>query len=466
MTQGGDWAGFEYSVLRRALDDVEVMEWAAAVLGATDFTDAGAGWLWNRMALDHASTGERLDLDALEAEIRALPEEAQGKELAQHGINKIREASPAARFRSLARAIQARARKINAMRAIQRAVTSFDKGKDETAFQALERAIASTKTEGAPVPVAKPLIPASYADLMRHSKDRGGRIPTGLFALDRAIDGLAKKEVGLLIGGTGKGKSAVCVNMGYAAIKHQRRVLYLDTENGEEITTMRFISRFTQIPYRALENDALDRGQRAILDSWLGVNRGWLADQLRVIYLDYMEVTWKELGAAIGRTVQRGFAPDMIIMDSPDHLLLPDNRTARWEQFAELANGIKALAQKHNVAFWGTSQISGDYEDKIATTQAIADSKQKGRNASLVISVNMVPKRRNGGAPEGEEGGDGFEPRNQRRRPKPSENVEEYDMSMYVAKARNRRARFLVPLVPDLSRMTIKAPPGGLDTAE
>jgi replicative DNA helicase len=221
-------------------------------------------------------------------------------------------------------------------------------------------------------------------------------IPTGMLALDYHIDGLGKGEVGLIMGVSGAGKSILATNLAQGALKARWQapnakfnVWHIDTENGERIVKCRHLSRFTGVPSRALEKNKLTTQQERRIDSWLERNDGWLSEQLFIYPAEYLGTSIEDIERELAHLEAGGHMPDIIIFDSPDHLAQSERKgEARWEKFAEIYNRIRALAKRYNVAIWCITQARLEYEGKIATQAAVADSKQKTRLAHITLSIN------------------------------------------------------------------------------
>lgn len=428
------WSRIELAVLHRLLTDPGALAYAMPVLSGIKWGTPGAQWIWDKIESSFDDTGEAPSIDVLRAGTPDAPTKDGLREDLKTCLPLLVSVQPTPAIRADARQLRQRAIKLGAMVAIQQAVDRFDRGRDDQAIAALRRGL--EHGEAVPAPAAKPLIPR----VLKVPKN-AGRIPTGLWRLDYHIDGLAVPEVGLIIGVSGAGKSSVCITFAHAGIGEQRRVLYIDTENGEQVVLNRFITRFTGIPFRTLENRTLAPDQQARLDTWMERNYERLAERLHVLYIGYLEKTVAELSSSIDRTIRGGFRPDMIVFDSPDHLIKPGG-DVRWEQHAELSQHMKALAQRFGLRLWATSQAGAQWEGRVAPPKAVADAYQKARDASIVLSINAIPR-------EGallDRFGIPLSP-------------DDIELLMYVGKDRNRQARMLIELECDLSRMYLKAPP-------
>lgn len=405
---------------------------AVALLNTYKFGDPNLHWVWAHMRHVYSETGEVPNVPLIRAAIESLPEETQPP-LLEMVISILR--TPAEdRPRAAIRSLSQRGVKLAAIDAIERASTHFGRGDDAAGLSALERTLASTAIR--PGYTVKSLVPPKFK-VLRDSD----RIPTGLYTLDQIIGGLSEGELGLIFGDTGVGKSAIGIEIGHTAVMWQKRILHIDTENGERVTMSRYISRFTGIPQRLIENNSMGPDTRIRLDTWLARNHERLAQYLRVLYLDFASSTLGDVEAAIRSSISAGFHPDEIVFDSPDHLALGGpgggggRNEARWELFADLYNKLKGMTGRHKTAMWAMTQ-AGDSEGKLATNKSVADSKQKPRNAAIAFSVNPMVD------------------------PKTKRVIEDTaERCIYLSKNRNGPGKVILPLQVHMTYMMAKAAP-------
>lgn len=395
-------------------------------MGGYKWTKKEHSWIWKEMLRQYEDSGQPPSLDTIATVAMALPKgpAAVISDVLLGLFNIEIDPNP----KSLATTLKKRHAKIRAMDTITRVASAFDAGKDEAALKTLAREFSG----GVSIerPEAKALVPQKLIRVP-HTE----RIATGLYQVDEEVGGLARGELGIMMGVTNVGKSAASVTLGHSATAQHLKALQIDTENGELTTTTRYLSRFTGIPHKTIENNRLSPSQQERLDTWLARRHANLAAHLQVLYLGLMQSTLADVEAAWSELEGRGFVPDVVIFDSPDHLVMDDKMgSSRWERFAELYNRLAGMAQKHNVALWVMTQADlRRAEGKIATVAHTVDSQQKMRVASVVLTLNMIP------------GDDDPDKR-----------------CIYIAKHRARKARVRVDLATDLAVMKMKSPPPGL----
>ena len=426
-----DWLETERAVLHRCLKDATLMSHAIGQLHGYVWSEKATDWVWNQARECFEATGETPSTTVIQAKIDSLPEEKQEELMDEYIAIKV--TKPEVKARSTIRAMVEKNRATATLEAMERASEHFARGDGKTGISTLEKGLVSKEVHGGFK--AKRLIPKKFRALKA-----GSRIPTGMYGVDKYIGGLQKGESGLILGATGVGKSAMAMTVAHAGVKYGRKVLYIDTENGEHVSQARFLSRFTGINYTAIEQNQMGTETKERLDLWTEKNSDRLNDSIRIVYLGYMNATLPQVEAAIRQEIASGFQPDLIIFDSPDHLEMyggnGSREVARWEAFTDTYNRIAGMWERLGVAGWSISQAAGEnIENKIATTANVADAKAKVRVASIVISINAKIDPKTKKVKEG------------------SERV------AYIAKNRNGMARQQVALKTEFHIMKITAPP-------
>ncbi len=119
----------------------------------------------------------------------------------------------------------------------------------------------------------------AYDVICEAKKGSATSVPTGIVPIDIAMGGgLFPGSFTTLLAGTNIGKSMTLVNIAYHAIMAGKKVVYLVHEDEQTPTILRFISRFTLIPYNKLmlsteilsENEKRDiKSASEIIDKFL-----------------------------------------------------------------------------------------------------------------------------------------------------------------------------------------------------
>ncbi len=417
-----NWAELEASLLHRCLTDLPTMAETFRVFGTYEWSCAAYTWLWKFLSESFASTGEipeeRAIRVALRTEVGRNPAWISVAEVVGQVFAAPVEARPAA----VRKMLLARQRRHKTIDIVQRVTDHLARGQDEEAAAIIvEGGQASVAVEAPPV---IPLIPRRFEQMPKVDV-----CPTGLEALDLLIEGNARGDLGLWVGCTGVGKSTSFINLALGGLSHGWKVLFVDTENGKQITPHRFMANFTGIPYTALKSHMLAPEDRYYLDNWMERNHERLAKQLCITYLSPEETTWADFEAAVLKARFDGFTPDLILFDSPDHLF-KDPRKERWQNFSQLYYRIVGRLKQWDMAMWATNQATEDARGKIVTTKHGRDSQDKAKACAFFMSINKLPDN----------------PEDDTRR------------ILYISKSRNTKSEFKIDLVTDFSTMRVSAP--------
>jgi len=225
-----------------------------------------------------------------------------------------------------------------------------------------------------------------------------GKISTYIGRLDKQFNnGMGRKELGVIMGYTGFGKSLMLVNLGAAALFQKLGVVHLSIGELEEIDLLaRYAARIAETSIKdlaRLEQVSVALYQRRIAEIiQLYGGRG---------YAKYFSPGTKvaTLRSYLSRLrSEKHFEPHLLVIDNADDLR-PSSAAfqaeSSYEHLGQVFIELKALAHDFNVAIWCDSQTnrSGNKTD-VADLDVIADSHKKARKADIVISVNQSKRER------------------------------------------------------------------------
>jgi replicative DNA helicase len=215
-------------------------------------------------------------------------------------------------------------------------------------------------------------------------------VPTGLAWVDRRIRGIAPGQVFLMSGITGIGKSVSMIQAGQAGMGAGKRVIHFTTEMDKESVTYRYLSRFTGIPEQRIRERRMSVDERKLLGAWLDRNEDRMNDLLRIEQVMPNSGTIADIQAGIDELDRDARRPDLVIIDSPDHLRSIRHYNNWLHESTEVWWGVKAIADR-GYSVWCTTQINrGKWEFRLATPEAVADNYNKARIADAFFSVNWV----------------------------------------------------------------------------
>lgn len=222
-------------------------------------------------------------------------------------------------------------------------------------------------------------------------------IPTGIDKLDEALEGgLGKGELGLLIGGSGFGKTtfgtAIC---NYAATYRCEdnnydgyKVLQIVFEDRVKQIQRKHISRITGIEARNLSKpEYIEEVKRRLAD----FKDGEILDKnLRIVRFPSGEVTASGIKRFLKKLINSGFKPDLMTLDYFECMEheKQSNAQAEHEREGKTMRKFESMAAEFDMAVWVFSQGSRDSIGMdIVTMDKIAGSFKKAQIAHAILSI-------------------------------------------------------------------------------
>jgi replicative DNA helicase len=220
-------------------------------------------------------------------------------------------------------------------------------------------------------------------------------IATGFDMLDSSYiaGGLSGGELGIILGGTGAGKSFMLAQLAYAAFCQGKTTVFYSFELREFPIGLRLDSKFTGIQLTQLLLDVEGKHRPRVRDAILKESAKH-STKPEIIIKEY-----PTKGAGIAKLknhysqlVATGKKPDMIIVDYAD-LLRPS--TKYKDKRFELENIVEELrgwACELDIPIWTASQTNRDGLDtSVVTLKTISEALSKAMVADLIISIGRSP---------------------------------------------------------------------------
>lgn len=207
----------------------------------------------------------------------------------------------------------------------------------------------------------------------RYLGEKGSRhdiVPTGLPLDAHWGGGLGVKEIGLVVGPTGRGKTAMMLNMAYAALRDKRNVLYVTCE----LSDGELSSRMDKIVMNAVRS--LEMFQLGDLVQVLKAMEAELVNNHFYIK-EYPagELTVEELYSYIrSLEAQKGIKFDVIFLDYLGEMKLP---AAEREdlKYKYLVTALRGLTWKMETRIWTAHQSTrGSHRSPVLLEDSVADS--------------------------------------------------------------------------------------------
>ncbi|UKM62940.1 hypothetical protein [Levilactobacillus phage ENFP1] len=233
-----------------------------------------------------------------------------------------------------------------------------------------------------------------------------GSISLGIPELDAVMSGgLKRKELGMVVAKTGGGKTTFLLNIACNLIADKKNVVYLELEENKGTLFAKGLSMLNRRNVKDLfSNGGNELNEFAFKDIMKNIKKGSDLGRLGQFTLWTAE-SYKVTLEAIEKKLQKyyqdkGFYPDMLIVDYPD--LLKNsyiNSGVREEHASEmLIHSIRDLAKKYNMIAFVASQANRFASTQITIGEdGIEGAKAKLNPTELAISVNHNSDERSAG---------------------------------------------------------------------
>lgn len=193
-------------------------------------------------------------------------------------------------------------------------------------------------------------------------------------------------HLNMVMGATGTGKTTWLLNLAYR-YAHKYKVLYIPLEMTSKELCDRIDALSYNISMAKLKNFNFDEEQISLLNDRIQYTKGVIGGRLRVESLPPGEANFARLNKRYGQLVEEGFEPDIVIIDSLDHMEERANNRIEKHSISYLKG--KGFALKNNVCLWTSTHANKSVAKKRADTEDASDSYDKSRLSDTVITLNM-----------------------------------------------------------------------------
>lgn len=227
----------------------------------------------------------------------------------------------------------------------------------------------------------------------------------------------------MVVAPPGVGKSLFLANQAARSVLDGHNVLYVSLEMAEDRVAQRLDSIFTRIQQSELSNRVEDIEERLEIISKQWEDRG----KLMVKEFPTKRLSVTGLRAFLNQLKNyEDFTPDVLIIDYLE-LMKTDKEMAEYQGQERLAQELRGVASEYGCLVWTATQTNREGKKvNIITDAELADSYGKIRVCDLVFSINQTEQEFDKGAAR-----------------------------LYLMKSRNGRARFIVPIGIDYSRLVV-----------
>lgn len=179
------------------------------------------------------------------------------------------------------------------------------------------------------------------------------KFPTGIPDLDEVLNGgPEQKQLALVAGGTGRGKSIFLEWIGRTAILLGKTVVYYTLEIPEDKIGARYDSLFSRVKMKELKHFPKD-----VESALLGYSSKYKG---RLILKEYPadSATVHTLRAHIRQLHSSGIRPDIIIVDYLDLLKPHRNYSSMYEELDSITKALHGMAKELDVCVWTATQLN------------------------------------------------------------------------------------------------------------
>ena len=244
-------------------------------------------------------------------------------------------------------------------------------------------------------------------------------IKTGWDELDAIThQGLGIGELGVVIAPTGAGKSMALVHLGAQALMNGKNVVYYTLELSETVVGSRFDSCITKVPLNDL-SDFKEEIYEKIHD---------LEGKLIVKEYPTKSSSVATLKNHVDKLINRGFKPDIIIVDYADLLRPISNLREKRHELETIYEQLRGLSQEYKCCVWTASQTNrSGLNAEVITMESISEAFNKCFVSDFIFTLSRTieDKNTNGGR-------------------------------MFIAKNRNGEDGLIFPIYMNTANVTIK----------
>lgn len=449
---------FESDILVQSLQDEAYLKGAVRVCDAHHFGTREASWIWKVISETWHSFHERpsarlITLKAAED----FPDEEKRKPYLVLALRLFRSRgkAPKAALDQLSKFVDT----VNLQLALEEGAKALEKGDNEKAHLAISKA--SRNRAGIKVYEHIQWIEQFEArqaarKYEKEHPDEFTVIPTGIKKLDKVLaGGLRKGELGLVLATTGRGKSVMLTNIAHAGISRGFNACYVALEMPARQVAMRADTRWSRFQYDQFKKYEFKPSELRELAFRHKKALKQYENRFHIISMPIKSADIRTVRSALDDLkADYGFTPDILLMDSGDHLKAMDKTLDSYRlQQAEVYWALKQLAEEDGMCVWSSTHAGREWATEHATAEATSESYDKARIADLVFSINDPNAKKGKGRKaivSSED--DDVEPEEE----KGYSVAKEQRLELFLAKYRDGESKLKIELDADFSRMFFK----------
>jgi replicative DNA helicase len=233
----------------------------------------------------------------------------------------------------------------------------------------------------------------NFEEYFKEEKTRRFVVPSGWPLYDYLLNGgFAAGEVHTIAAYLGSGKSTSCVNVGAEAFIQGKKVLHFAFENPVVDT---YYGRISRVPIRSVHN------YKDLVKKRLNEVQNKNGGKLYMKHYPMIRHSVATLESYCERLKdEKNIIPDLIIVDSPLHLLPSLKRDSERESVGIIWKDMKAFAQMINRPVVVTAQLNRDAklsQKEVVGSENLATSIDIGRDSDSVLTITRSDEEKMAG---------------------------------------------------------------------
>jgi hypothetical protein len=207
-------------------------------------------------------------------------------------------------------------------------------------------------------------------------------ISTGWDIVDSYLrGGHGEGELGVVIAGTGVGKSQMLTHLGAHALKAGKNVVHYTLELSDKVIGLRYDSCLTGTPINNL----------SFIKEEIFENIKQIPGKLIIKEYPGKSASVNTLKNHLKKMEEQDFKINMVIVDYGDLLKSTEVRKETWHQLETIYQELRTLAQEFKIPCWTASQSNrGSSNAEVVTMDAISDAYSKCFKADFVFSLSRT----------------------------------------------------------------------------
>jgi replicative DNA helicase len=202
-------------------------------------------------------------------------------------------------------------------------------------------------------------------------------------SLDKLMGPIRAKQLVIMAGRPGMGKTAAALSYGLGAAQAGHGVLFVSLEMSSTELAARMVSDLCFVEGKEIHYSNIRDGD---LNDWQRRRVHEVGSQAHALPFSVVDVGSLPIGRLnmlvrrhARKIAARGFSLDLVIVDYLQ-LLSPDSRgRSNYEAVSEVSRGLKALAKDHGLGVMALAQLSREVEKRPGNRPQLSDLRDSGQ---------------------------------------------------------------------------------------